>query len=70
MKGAITISLPEDIESALQEATREEGISQDELIKKAVADYLFARKFKLLRERLMAETEKPYTDQDVFNLIS
>jgi metal-responsive CopG/Arc/MetJ family transcriptional regulator len=70
MKGAITITLPEDVESALEEATREEGLSSDELIKKAVADYLFVRKFRLLRERMMAETEKAYTDQDVFDLIS
>ena len=70
MKGTVTIELPEEIESALEEATREEGLSSKELIKKALADYLFVRKFKLLRERMMAESPETYTDQDIFDLIS
>ena len=70
MKGIVTIDLPEEVESALEEATREEGLSPTELINKALADYLFIRKFKLLRERMMAESQAPYTDQDIFDLIS
>ena len=70
MKGTVTIDLPEEVESALEEATREEGLSPTELINKALADYLFIRKFKLLRERMMAESQEPYTDQDIFDLIS
>jgi hypothetical protein len=70
MKGTITIDLPEEVESALEEATREEGLSPTDLVKKALADYLFVRKFRLLRERLMAESQGTYTDQDVFDLIS
>ena len=70
MKGTVTIDLPEEVESALEEATREEGLSPTELINKALADYLFIRKFKLLRERMMAESQAPYTDQDIFDLIS
>ncbi len=70
MKGTVTIDLPEEIESAFEEATREEGLSPAELVKKALADYLFVRKFKLLRERMMAESSETYTDQDIFDLIS
>ena len=70
MKGTVTIDLPEEVESALEEATREEGLSPTELINKALADYLFIRKFKLLRERMMAESKEPYSDQDIFDLIS
>ena len=69
MKGTITINLPDEVESALEEATREEGLSTNELIKKALADYLFVRKFRLLRERMMSKSEKPYTDEDVFDLV-
>ena len=58
MKGTVTIDLPEEVESALEEATREEGLSPKELVKKALADYLFIRKFKLLRERMMIESPK------------
>jgi hypothetical protein len=70
MKGTLTIDLPEEVESALEEATREEGLSPNDLVKKALADYLFVRKFRLLRERMMAESQDTYTDQDVFDLIS
>jgi len=70
MKGTLTIDLPEEVESALEEATREEGLSPNDLVKKALADYLFVRKFRLLRERMMAESQVTYTDQDVFDLIS
>jgi len=70
MRGTITIDLPEEVESALEEATREEGLSSKELVKKALADYLFIRKFKLLRERMMAESSQNYTDQDIFDIIS
>ena len=70
MRGTVIIDLPEEVESALEEATREEGVSPDELVKKAIADYLFVRKFKLLRERMMAESRETYTDQDIFDFIS
>lgn len=70
MKGTVTIDLPEEVELALEEATREEGLSPAELVKKAIADYLFIRKFKLLRERMMEEARTAYTDQDIFDLIS
>jgi hypothetical protein len=70
MKGTLTIDLPEEVESELQEATREEGLSLNDLVKKALADYLFVRKFRLLRMRMMAESQNTYTDQDVFDLIS
>jgi hypothetical protein len=70
MKATIAIDFPEGVESALEEATREEGLSLKELVKQALADYLFIRKFKLLRERMISESQKNYTDQDIFNLIS
>lgn len=70
MKGTLTIDLPEEFELALEEATREEGLSTNELVKKALADYLFVRKFRSLRERMMAQSQETRTDQDVFDLIS
>lgn len=70
MKGTLTIILPEEVESALEEATREEGLSPNDLVQKALADYLLVRKFRLLRERMMAESQEAYTDQDIFDLIS
>jgi predicted transcriptional regulator len=70
MRGTLTIELPKEVESALEEATREEGLSPSDLVKKALADYLFVRKFRLLRERMVTESQESYTDQNVFDLIS
>ncbi|MGZ8847842.1 MAG: ribbon-helix-helix domain-containing protein [Pyrinomonadaceae bacterium] len=65
----ITIELPDDTRNALDDAAIEEGLSEKALIEKAVADYLFVRRFRTLRERLRSEG-KQLTDEDVFNLVS
>lgn len=70
MGTTIVIDLTEDTRAALDEAAREEGLSQDELIDKALQDYLFIRWFRNLRERLMSQSGKAFTDQEVFHLIS
>ena len=70
MEAVITISLPKEMETALAEATREEGVSQSELIQKALADFLFLRKFRSLRERLLEQNGQRYTDQDIFEIVS
>lgn len=70
MSETITLILPEEIKLALQEAIREEKLSENELIEKAISDYLFVRKFRSLRERMMKTEQKQYTDQDIFDLVS
>lgn len=66
----ITLRLPDKVSAALDEATREAGLSRSEIIEKALSDYLFVRKFRLLRERLASESENACTDQDVFDRVS
>ncbi len=70
MSETITLILPEEIKLALQEATREEKLSKNELIERAISDYLFVRKFRILRERMIKTEQKQYTDQDIFDLVS
>jgi Arc/MetJ-type ribon-helix-helix transcriptional regulator len=70
VEAMITISLPKEMELALAEVTREEGLSQSELIQKALADFLFLRKFRSLRERLLEKNGQRYTDQDIFEIVS
>jgi metal-responsive CopG/Arc/MetJ family transcriptional regulator len=70
MSQSITIDLPEETKAALDDAVREEGISPKELVEKALRDYLFIRRFKNLREQMMAQSPEPYTDQDVFDQVS
>ena len=69
MSQTITIDLPDDTKSALRDAASEEGLSESALVEKAVADYLFIRRFRSLRERLMSQGET-LTDKDVFDLVS
>lgn len=69
MSQTITIILPDDTKNALDAAANEEGLSESALIEKALSDYLFIRRFRNLRDRMMSE-RKDLTDQDVFNLVS
>ena len=69
MSQVMTISLPDEIRTALDDAANEEGLSENALVEKALSDYLFIRRFRNLRERLMSQG-KDLTDQDVFDLVS
>jgi metal-responsive CopG/Arc/MetJ family transcriptional regulator len=69
MSQTITISLPDATRNALDDAALEEGMSRSALIEKAVSDYLFIRRFRSLRERMMSDG-KILTDQNVFDLVS
>ena len=69
MSTTIRVDLPEETKAALDDAVREEGMSEGALIEKAVKDYLFVRQFRNLRERLMSQG-KDLNDQDVFDLVS
>jgi len=70
MSNNITIELPEPIRSQLAEASREDGVSQAELVTSAVKDYLFLRKFRRQREKMISQSTQPLTDEDVFERIS
>ena len=69
MSQIITISLPDETRTALDDAANEEGLSENALVEKAVSDYLFIRRFRNLRERLMSQGTD-LTDQKVFDLVS
>ena len=69
MSQMITISLPDETKTALDDAANEEGLSENALVEKALSDYLFIRRFRNLRERLMSQGND-LNDQDVFDLVS
>jgi predicted transcriptional regulator len=69
MSQMITISLPDETRTALDDAANEEGLSENALVEKAVSDYLFIRRFRNLRERLLSQGND-LNDQDVFDLVS
>ncbi|MEW5792028.1 MAG: ribbon-helix-helix domain-containing protein [Pseudomonadota bacterium] len=72
MRETITISLPEEIKTALDEVMREEGLSRSELVREALREYLLVHRFRLLRQQMLpyAREQGIYTDQDVFDRIS
>jgi metal-responsive CopG/Arc/MetJ family transcriptional regulator len=70
MSQTIVVNLPEETKSALDDAVREEGLSQNELVEKALKDYLFIRRFRNLREQMMAQSPNAYTDREVFDQVS
>jgi predicted transcriptional regulator len=70
MSQTITIDLPEETKAALDDVVRKEGVTQDELVEKALKDYLFVRQFRSLRERMATQASETYTDQDVFDQVS
>lgn len=72
MQETIAINLPQDIRSALDEILREGSQSPNELVCKALRNYLFIRKFRQMREHMTskAQTQSIDTDQDVFDRVS
>lgn len=70
MNTTITLELPEEVKATLDKAALEEGVSENAFAARALRDYLFLRRFRKLRERMMAESEKSYTDEEVFDLVS
>ena len=72
MRETITISIPEAIKKELDEVTAQEGISRSDLVRESLRDYLFIRRFRILRSKMMARAQAQgvYTDQDIFNRVS
>ncbi len=72
MEKSITITLPNDLELALEEEIRREGVSANDLIADALKRYLFVRRFRLLREQMIphAQEQGIHTDEDVFERVS
>jgi metal-responsive CopG/Arc/MetJ family transcriptional regulator len=72
MRQTITVSIPEDIRKALDKITANEGVTRSDIVRESLRDFLFIRRFRSLRGRMMARAQKEgvYTDQDVFNRVS
>ena len=72
MRQSISISLPDRTKDELDRYVGERGLSRSDAVREAVQEYLFIRRFRELRRRLMpyAEAQGIYTDEDVFREIS
>ncbi len=72
MRQTITISLPSGVKKELDRVLREEGLSRSDIIRESLKDFLFARRFRSLRRRMMlrAADQGVPTDQEVFDKVS
>lgn len=72
MRETMTISLPPKIKSELDRAVHEEGLSRSDIVRESLRQYLFLRKFRALRAKMVtkAQAQGIYTDEDVFDRVS
>jgi metal-responsive CopG/Arc/MetJ family transcriptional regulator len=72
VRESISISLPEELKTELDRLTAVDGTSRSDVVREALREYLFARRFRALRQELMpyAEAQGIYTDDDVFRAVS
>ena len=72
MVKSITVTLPADVKQAVDELSKKEGVSPDEVVSQAVKQHIFLRQFRSLHERMAAKAKNQgvVKDQDVFDRIS
>ena len=72
MRETVTISLPRAIRRELDRIAKEEGISRSDVLRQSLDDFLFVRRFRQLRQRMMAAAQAQgiFTDEDVFTRVS
>jgi len=72
MRETITISVPEEIKAELDKVVRDEGISRSDVVLESLRDYLFMRRFRRLRAKMLAKAQAQgvFTDEDVFKRVS
>jgi len=72
MRETVTISLPQNVRRELDKVAKEEGISRSDVLRQSLEDFLFVRRFRQLRQRMMAAAQAQgiFTDEDVFNRVS
>jgi len=72
MRETVTISLPQAIRRELDRAAKAEGVSRSDVLLQSLEDFLFVRRFRQLRQRMMAAAQAQgiFTDEDVFTRVS
>jgi metal-responsive CopG/Arc/MetJ family transcriptional regulator len=72
MRSVISVSLSDEMASALNKATKETGKGKSEIIKEALRRYLWEERFVNVKKGLKQKAKKigVVTDEDVFKLIS
>ncbi len=72
MRETVTVSLPSAIKRELDRIAAREGVSRSDVLRASLEEYLFVRRFRALRQRMLAAAQAQgiYTDEDVFDRFS
>jgi metal-responsive CopG/Arc/MetJ family transcriptional regulator len=72
MRETVTISLPQAVRRELDKVAKAEGVSRSDVLRQSLEDFLFVRRFRRLRQRMMAAApaEGIFTDENVFTRVS
>jgi metal-responsive CopG/Arc/MetJ family transcriptional regulator len=57
MRETITISLPRAVRRELNKVAKDEGVSRSDVLRQSLEDFLFVRRFRRLRQRMMAAAQ-------------
>ncbi len=67
MMQTVSISLPSALKREVDSLADDQGVSRSDLIRAALREYVFARRFRVMRQDLIpyAAAQGVYTDEDV-----
>jgi metal-responsive CopG/Arc/MetJ family transcriptional regulator len=68
----VTVNLEPGIRRELDRIAAREGVSRSDVLRAALEDFVFMRRFRALRQRMttVAQTQGIVTDEDVFDRIA
>ena len=72
MRETVTVSLPAGVRRELDRIAAQDGVSRSDVFRASLEDYFFVRRFRSLRQRMMAAAQAQgiFTDEDVFDRVS
>ena len=72
MSEKLTLTLPDKLKKDLEGLADESGNSQSAIVRAALQDYLYLRRFRAVRNRLtsQAAAQEIFTDEGVFEQVS
>ena len=72
MEKKITITVPDEYASELEELAQEEECEDEEVVLDVLRRHLLIRRIRLMREEKIPEAQEQgiFTDQDVFDRVS
>jgi metal-responsive CopG/Arc/MetJ family transcriptional regulator len=72
MRESLSISLPPELREEVDRYSEAAGVTRSDVVREALREYLFVRRFRALREEFLVYGEAAglHTDDDVFREVS